>query len=194
MGILDRIKGLLLDPESEWSVIEAERPSIFEIYRDHVAPLALIPPLASFLGGYFFGFGRPTLEVAHLTFWGGLTRAGLQYALSLPLLFAVAFVLSSLAPHFDGESDDARAFALTAYSYTPAWLAALFGLVPGLRWLDILGLYGLYVFYQGLPRMLKCPKDHADILTLVALFTSISAGVLHAWLVHLLAPWRSIVM
>jgi len=194
MSIPDRIKGLLFDPDREWAAIEAEQQSIPEIYRDYVLLLALIPPVASFLGGYFFGFGPSSHEVAHLTFWGGLMRAGLQYALSLPLLFAVAFVLSSLSPHFDGESNDARALALTAYSYTPAWLASLFGLVPGLRWLDILGFYGLYVFYHGLPRMLKCPKDHTDILTLVALVLSISAAALHAWLVHVLAPWRSIAL
>jgi len=193
MGVLKRIRGLLLDPESEWAAIEAEEPSTLEIYRDYVLLLALIPPVASFLGGYFFGFGPPH-EVAHLTFWGGLMRAGLQYALSLPLLFAVSFVLSSLAPHFEGESNDARALALAAYSYTPAWLASLFGLIPGLRWLDILGFYGLYIFYHGLPRMLRCPKDHADILTLVALVVSISAAALHAWLVHILAPWRSLVV
>jgi len=194
MSIPDRIKGLLFDPDREWAAIEAEQQSILAIYLDYVLLLALIPPVASFLGGYFFGFGPSSHEVAHLTLWGGLMRAGLQYALSLPILFAVAFVLSSLAPHFDGESNDARALALTAYSYTPAWLASLFGLVPGLRWLDILGFYGLYVFYHGLPRMLKCPKDHTDILTLVALVLSISAAALHAWLVHVLAPWRSIAL
>lgn len=194
MGIMGRIKGLLVSPESEWAVIDAQGPSVFEIYRNYVLPLALIPPVASFLGGYFFGFGASPHEVAHLTFSGGLIRAGLQYALSLPLLFVVAFVLSSLAPHFEGESNDARALALTAYSYTPAWLASLFGLVPHLRWLDILGLYGLYIFYHGLPRMLRCPKDNADVLTFVALLVSIAAGALHAWLVHTLAPWRSIAL
>ena len=194
MSILARIKGLLFTPESEWALIEAQGPTIFEIYRDYVLPLALIPPLAGFLGGYFFGFGGSPHEVSHLTFAGGLIRAGLQYVLSLPLLFLVAFVLSSLAPHFEGESDDGRALALTAYSYTPAWLASLFGLLPHLRWLDILGLYGLYIFYHGLPRMLRCPKGNADILTFVALLVSIAAGVLHAWLVHTLAPWRSVAL
>ncbi|ARN81390.1 Yip1 family protein [Methylocystis bryophila] len=194
MGMLERIKGLLIDPEGEWALIEAQRPSVLDIYRSYVLPLALIPPFASFLGGYFFGFGRPTLEVAHLTFWGGLLRAGLQYALSLPLLFLIAFLLSSLAPHFDGKSDDRRAMALTAFSYTPVWLASLFGLVPGLRWLDILGLYGIYVFYHGVTRMLRCPKDNVDVLTLVALAAAIAAATLHGWLVHLLAPWRAVAL
>jgi hypothetical protein len=103
----------------------------------------------------------------------------------------VAFVISSVAPHFDGKADDKRALTLAAYSYTPAWLAAGFGLVPGLRWLDILGLYGLYVFYHGLPRMMKCPKDHNDVLTLVVLVLTIATGALHAWIVHFIAPWRA---
>ena len=54
MRVLKRIKGLLLDPETEWAAIEAEEPSVFETYRNWVLLLALIPPLASFLGGYFF--------------------------------------------------------------------------------------------------------------------------------------------
>jgi hypothetical protein len=41
-------------------------------------------------------------------------------------------------------------------------------------------------------RMLKCPKDHADILTLVVLILSIAAGALHAWIVHLILPWEVI--
>lgn len=189
MNILRRIKGLILSPDDEWAVIDAEKKSAFELYRDYVAYLALIPPFAGFLGGYFFGFGHAT-GLAGLSLQSGLLRAALQYALSLPLLYIVAFVLSSLAPHFDGESDDTRALTLAAYSYTPAWLAALFGLAPGLRWLDVLGFYGVYVFYHGLPRMMRCPKDNADVFTLVALVLSIATGALHAWVVRMAAPWR----
>jgi hypothetical protein len=189
MNIPKRIKGLILSPDEEWALIDAEKKSVFELYRDYIVYLALIPPFAGFLGGYFFGFGHAP-GLAGLSLPGGLLRAALQYALSLPLLYIVAFVLSSLAPHFDGKSDDTRALTLAAYSYTPAWLAALFGLAPSLRWLDVLGFYGVYVFYHGLPRMLKCPKDHADVFTLLALILSIATGVLHAWIVSMAAPWR----
>lgn len=191
MSMVKRIKGLIIAPEAEWAIVEAEDKSVAELYRGYIVYLALIPPFASFLGGYFFGHGRGPADVEHLSFAAGLTRAFAQYALSLPLLYLVAFVVSSLAPHFDGKSDDTRALALAAYSYTPAWLAAGFGLVPGLRWLDILGLCGLYVFYHGLPRMMKCPKDHNDVFTFVVLVVTVAAGALHAWIVHLMAPWRA---
>jgi hypothetical protein len=191
MNVVKRVRGLIQAPKEEWAIIEAEGKSIVALYREYIIFLALIPPFASFLGGYFFGFSRGPADVVHLTLWGGLLRAALQYVLSLPLLYLVAFVISSIAPHFEGESDDTRALTLAAYAYTPAWVAAIFGLVPGLRWLDILGLYGLYVFYLGLPRMMKCPKRYADIFSVAVLTVTVATSALHAWLVHMAAPWQS---
>jgi hypothetical protein len=191
MNLARRVKGLILTPDAEWAVIENEQISIGELYRRYIVFLAAIPPFASFLGLWLFGYSRGVLGEAHVSFAGGLWRAVTQYFVSLPIIFMVAFVLSSAAPTFDGRSNDARALALAAYSYTPAWLAEVFGLAPGLRWLDILGFYGVYLFYLGAPRMLKCPKDNADVLTLMALIVSIAAGALHAFIVRLIAPAQS---
>jgi hypothetical protein len=188
MNLVRRVKGLIFAPDAEWAVIETENAGVGELYRHYIIFLAAIPPFASFLGVWLFGYSRGSLGEAHVTFFGGLVRAIAQYCVSLPMIFVVAFVLSSAAPTFDGRTNDARALALAAYSYTPAWLAEIFGLVPGFRWLDILGFYGLYLFYLGAPRMLRCPKGNADVLTLVALVVSIAAGVLHAYIVRLIAP------
>jgi hypothetical protein len=101
-------------------------------------------------------------------------------------------VISMAAPWFDGKSDDRRALTLAAYSYTPAWLAGAFGVAPGLRWLDALGFYGIYILYHGLTRMLKLPKDNADVFTLAMLFLSVAVGALHAWIVHKIIPWQAV--
>jgi hypothetical protein len=191
MNLLRRVKGLILSPNAEWAVIENEKLSVAELYLRYIVVLAAIPPFATFFGVWLFGYSRGILGEAHMTFVGGATRAIAQYLVSLPMIFIVAFVLSSAAPSFDGRSNDAKALALAAYSYTPAWLAEIFGLVPGFRWLDILGFYGVYLFYLGAPRMLKCPKDNADVLTLIALIASIAAGALHAFIVRLIAPAQS---
>ncbi|HEY8162575.1 MAG: Yip1 family protein [Methylocystis sp.] len=183
-NMISRIRGLILTPRQEWERIETEDTTILDLYRRYIVFLAAIPPFASFLGSWLFGAHGGL----HPTFSGGLTRAVLQYALSLPALFMTAFVISMAAPYFDGRSDDRRALALAAYSYTPAWLAAAFGLVPGLRFLDVLGFYGVYVFSLGLTRMLRVPKDNLDIFTLVALFLTVAMGALHAWIVSMIAP------
>lgn len=188
MDLVKRVKGLILSPQAEWAVIEEENSSVPVLYRSYIAILAVIPPFATFLGGWLFGYSRGHMGVVHPTFLGGLSRAATQYLLSLPAIYLVAFVISSIAPQFDGKSDDRRALALIAYSYTPAWLAALFGLVPGLRFLDILGVYGVWIFHLGLTRMMRCPKDNADVFTLIALFLAVATGALHAWIVHFIAP------
>jgi hypothetical protein len=53
------------------------------------------------------------------------------------------------------------AFKLAAYSYTPAWLAGIFLIVPGLHFLISLGLYGLYILYTGMPQLILCPPQRA---------------------------------
>lgn len=181
--LISRVKGLILSPEKEWDEIERERTSILDLYRRYIVILAAIPPFASFFGAWLFG-----TRGLHPTFVGGLLRALTQYALSLPALFMVAFIISMAAPHFDGRSDDRRALALAAYSYTPAWLASFFGLVPGLRFLDVLGFYGVYVFSLGLTRMMRVPKENLDVFTLVALIVTVATSALHAWIVTAIAP------
>lgn len=192
MQLLSRIKGLIVRPQTEWTLISEEKTSIFELYRNYIAILALLPPFAAFFGSWLFGFSYGAQGVMHPVFGAGLYRAFVQYLLSLPAFFLVAFVISAIAPHFEGKTDDRRALMLTAYAYTPVWLASLFGLLPGLRWLDVLGFYGIYVFSVGVPTMMRVPKENLDVFTLVTLFLAVATVALHGWLVHLIAPQQLI--
>ena len=45
-------------------------------------------------------------------------------------------VINLLAPLFGGQKDFDSALKLAVYSYTPVWLAGIFLLLPGLRFLD----------------------------------------------------------
>ena len=189
MSLISRAKGLILAPWKEWDAITTEDVAIPDLYRNYILYLAAIPPFASFISSWLFGFySRATLTYVHSTFGAGLWRALVQYALSLPAIFLIAFVLSMAAPYFEGETNDRRALTLAAYAYTPAWLAAGFGLVPGLRFLDFLGFWGVYIFYLGATRMLGVPKDNVDVFTVVALAVTMATSALHGRIVHLIAP------
>jgi hypothetical protein len=187
MSLASRVKGIILRPDEEWKIIEAESPTVLEFYLKYLVFLAAIPPFANFLGAWLFGVSHGR-GVVHPAFASGMARAVTQYALLMPAVYMAAFVISMIAPHFDGKSDDLNALRLVAYSYTPAFLASGFGIVPGMRWLDVLGFYGVYIFYLGMPRMLKCPKDNADVLTMIALFLAVGVSVLHARVVDFIAP------
>lgn len=187
--IAERAKRIILSPKSEWAAIAAEPITMREIYLNYVVYLAAIPAVASFLGNWLFGIpSRGSEGVVHATFLGGLWRALLQYGLGLPLIFLVAIAISRLSPTFEGKADDLRAFKLVAFSYTPIWLSEAFGLVPGLRWLDVLGLYAVYLFYVGVARLTRSKEEYADVFTAAAVALGIAAAFLHGAIVHMIAP------
>jgi len=55
-----------------------------------------------------------------------------------------------------------QAIKLSAYSSTAGWVAGIFYLIPALWILAIIGgLYSLYLFWVGLPVMMKVPAEKA---------------------------------
>ena len=86
-------------------------------------------------------------------------------------------MIDLLAPRFGAEKNFPNAVKLSAYSHTPLWLAGIFLLIPGLNFLLILGLYGFYLLWVGLPMLMKVPNDkalpYAAIVTACALIPAI---------------------
>jgi hypothetical protein len=73
----------------------------------------------------------------------------------------VALAVDLFAPKFGGGRGYSNALCLTAYSFTPVWLAGVFLLVPGASFLVLLGLYGFYLMWLGLPVLMKAPRNKA---------------------------------
>ena len=71
----------------------------------------------------------------------------------------MGLVIDALAPTFNGQKNQPNALKLAVYSMTPAWLAGIFSLIPGFRVLGIVGLYGLYLLWVGLPPLMKSPEE-----------------------------------
>jgi hypothetical protein len=188
LDITARAKRIILTPKAEWAAIEAEPMTVKDIYVNYVLILAAVPAVANFIGSWLFGYARGSDGVVHLTFFGGLLRGLLQYGVSLPMIYLVAMAISRLAPSFEGKSDDLRALKLVAFSYTPVWLAEIFGMIPGLRWLDVLGLYAIYVFYVGVARMTRSKEEYSDVFTAAGLALGLAAAFVHGMVVHILAP------
>jgi Yip1-like protein len=151
--LIDRVKAILLTPQTEWPVIAREGGDTGSLFSQYVAILALIPAVAGFVGGSLIGGYTPLIA--------GLVSAIVGYVLTFVTVFMVALIVDMLAPTFGGERNFTNALKLTAYSYTPAWLAGIFLLIPGLSFLTILGLYGFYLLWLGLPTLMGAPRDKA---------------------------------
>ena len=95
----------------------------------------------------------------------GIVIAVVRYLLSFVIVYVMALVVDALAPTFDGQKNQPNALKLATYSMTPVWLAGALSLIPGLRPLGILGLYGVYLFWLGVPVLMKAPNERSTLYT-----------------------------
>lgn len=170
--MIDRIKNILLTPKTEWPAIDAEPATEMGVFTSWVVPLAAIGPVCGLIGQQLFGYGafgyswKPSLAFS-------ISTAVTAYVLGLIGTFLVARIIDALAPTFGGVKSPVAAMKVTAYSWTAAWLAGIFGLIPMLGVLGIVGLYSLYLLYLGLPVLMKAPQDKALGYTVVACLCAI---------------------
>jgi hypothetical protein len=124
----------------------------------------------------------------------GLVRASLfdggfgaifGYVMAFAIVLVLALVINLMAPAFGGQKNFDNALKLAVYSYTPAWLAGVFLVLPGLRFLILLSLYGAYVLLLGLPRLMKSPEQNSYAYTLVAVICACALTVIAATLQHM---------
>lgn len=151
LGIVGRVRAIMMTPQAEWPAVANKSGDALAIR--YIAILALIPALARLAGGWLIGGYTP--------FLAALVGAVTGYVLGLVAVFVVALAVDLFAPKFGGERGYANALRLTAYSFTPVWLAGIFLLVPGASFLVLLGLYGLYLMWLGMPVLMRTPRDRA---------------------------------
>lgn len=156
MNLVARAKAILMTPKQEWPVIDTEPLNVRELLVGYVLPLAAIGPIARFLGLTIFGFGG----MFRLPIGAAISMAILGFVLAVISVFVMAWVINALAPQFGATQDMSQAIKLSAYSATASWVAGIFYLIPSL-WIlaAIAGLYSLYLFYLGLPILMKAPAD-----------------------------------
>jgi len=149
MGLIDRVKNILLTPATEWPAIVAEPVDLGALYSGYVAPLALIPAVCVLLG---------TLRADGLS--GGVLAGVEAYVLNLVAVYVAGFAVAKAAPAFGAGENLIGALKLVAYSWTAYWVAAIFLLVPSLNLLRGLGLfYSFYLLYLGIPAVLQPPQS-----------------------------------
>ncbi len=153
MQLLDRIKAIMLTPRTAWPAIARDPIHPSALFVNYVAVLAAIPEIANFIGESLVGGYQPVLK--------GLTRAVVVYAAAFGIVYLIACVIDVLAPRYGGRKNFSNALKLAVYSHTPLWLAGIFLLIPGLSFLLILGVYGVYLLWIGLPLLMGVPNARA---------------------------------
>lgn len=174
MNLIERAKKIVLQPKNEWPVIAGESTSVAELYKSYIIPLAAIGPVALFLGMSLVGVSMPLVGTVRMSLISGLSMAVVSYVMALAGVFIIALIIDALAPNFGGEKNQIQALKLSAYAYTPAWLAGVLHVIPMLGMLVLLAsIYGLYLLYLGLPVLMKAPEDKSVAYTAVVVVCAI---------------------
>jgi len=188
MNIVERVKGLVLDPKVEWRAIDAEPHTVQDLYTRYVMPLAAIPAVASFIGLCIVGSGAFG-STHRMPLGAGVAYAALMYLLTLGWVYVLALVIHAFAPKFEGHGDFIDALKVAAFTPTPAWIGSVLSIIPALSIVgNLIGLYSLYLLFIGLPTLTEPPEDKALPYFCVVLLTMIVLTVAFYVLAALVIP------
>ena len=167
-----RAKQMLLNPQTEYQVIEQEYLPHTKVLISYVLPLLLIPALFAFIGYGLVGYSYYTQHFSNVGL--GVRMAIVQMAVLLGGIYLSALIINILADNFGAMKNFGRTFSLVAYAYTPIFLAGIFHIHHSLWWLVFLaGFYGLYLLFVGFKPMMKPAEDKAGTYSIISLAVTI---------------------
>lgn len=184
-ALQSRVTKILKDPKNEWPVIEAEATTTEKLYRSYIAPLAAIPAIAAFIGSSIIGYSIPFIGHYRQGIVSGIVGMVLSWVMAMVGVYVAALIINKLAPTFESTPNELQALKLVAYAQTAAWVAGIFYVIPALSLLALLGaLYSIYLFYVGLPVMMKTPAakvvPYMVVSAVVVIVVSILIGLVVA--------------
>ncbi len=138
-----RVTNILKQPAQEWPVIAAEPADVASLMTGYAAPLSAIPAICSWIGLSVIGIGFFRVPIV-----SGLARAIITWVFGLVGAYIGAMVIEKLAPTFKSSGSTVQALKLVVYASTPVWVAGVLN-----------ALYAIYLFYLGLPAVMKTPND-----------------------------------
>lgn len=186
MELGSRLRLIILKPKSEWEKIRDEKIEISGLLTEYAMILAAIGPVANFIGLALLG--RSILgERITLDFSTALMAAVLSYVFTLGVTLFAGFIIDLLGTSFGAARNINHSMKVAVFAMTPAWIAGIFALIPALAVFQLLGLYSIYLLYEGL-RIVKNPTPEKLIgYTVVVLIVTLAATLVAGMVVSMVA-------
>lgn len=147
-SLADPLRQFITDPDRAWLAVRDERITAARLFERYVFLLAAIPPVSGTIG--FSAFGHASLPEAVCY---GLAA----YVLNLIFLYGATYMAFLISPMFDGKLGLDESAKLVVYSFMPFFIAGFFFICPPVSFLALAGLYGLVLFYKGVPVVTGIP-------------------------------------
>ena len=165
--LLRSIRYIILNPVKAWKIIDEEKRTLKEIRNNFLFPLIILASICAFLGSIIFTHAM--LSPVYSVF------VALKYLLLyLFVIYTSALILGEITFALDLGKDFTLSFKMIVYSFTPFLICQFAShIFESLVFVNILSLFGLYIFWVGAEKMLN-PPDHKRMPMLVATFVVIS--------------------
>lgn len=148
-----RIRNIILNPEKAWEAIHYENKPIKFVRGSFILPLTFLVALSAFLGSVLFT--NTTLPEVYSVL------VGVKYFLSICFtIYGTAFVFTEITNKLNLGRDFNLSFKIIAYSSAPFLLCQIISrLFESFIFVNVLSLYGLYIFWTGMEKMLNPPEQ-----------------------------------
>jgi hypothetical protein len=164
--LYQRIKYFILSPGNAWKIVHSENRPIKDIRNSFFFPLIISVALAASLGSLFFTH-------IGLSFIYSLLVGIKYFVLYYALIYLSSYLFSEITKALDLGKDFVLSFKIITYSIAPFLMCQIMSrLFESLIFVNILGLYGLYIFWVGVERMIN-PPEHKKMPILIATIVSV---------------------
>jgi hypothetical protein len=148
---LQRIKNVIYSPVKHWETIASENTPSRLIRNSFFFPLIILVSVSAFFGSLIF-------TNAELSPVYSIFVSIKCFGLLLFTVYATAYILSEITYPLDLGKDFNISFRIVVFSIGPFLLCQILSrLFESLLFVNIIGFYGLYIFWIGAEKMLTPP-------------------------------------
>jgi hypothetical protein len=166
---LKGIKNIVFTPLKLWETVKSEQASAGRIRNSLFIPLSLLVALSAFFGSLLFTNAELALSYSVLL--------SIKCIMVIFIaVYATSYLLSEVTYPLDLGRDFDISFTLVVFSVTPFLLCQILShMFESLLFVNIIGFYGLYIFWIGAEKILN-PPQYKKIPLLIAV-TIAFAGI-----------------
>jgi hypothetical protein len=158
---MNGIKAIVTDPEKAWENIEKENKPVSEVRNSILLPLILLASLATFVGSLIFTNSELPTSYSVLV-------AIRSFIVLYSTIYFTALLFGEVTPRLDLGKNFNTSFNLVVFSFVPFLICQIIsGIFESLQFVNIIALYGLYIFWAGFEKFLN-PPQHKKLPLLIA--------------------------
>jgi hypothetical protein len=149
---MNGIKAIVTDPEKAWENIERENKPLSEVRNSLLLPLILIASLATFAGSLIFTNSELPASYSVLV-------AIRSFIVLYLTIYFTAVLFGEITLPLDLGKNFNTSFNLVVFSFIPFLTCQILsGIFESLLFVNVIALYGLYIFWAGVEKFLNPPQ------------------------------------